>query len=103
MFEGGVKVCFFTERFDLRKVREVDVRVDSEEPLHDVADDLEEVLRVWVALLGGEDAFVVDLAFDPRHQELDVEGCTHLCGLFVFVTISPVVFIALSRGHHRAA
>lgn len=81
----------------------VDVHEDAVESTHDLFYDTDVVLWERDVHGCGEDVLIVNLLFDPVHQEANVVSCWHWRGFAVLVVIAPVIFELLAACHARTS
>ena len=81
----------------------VDVRVHSKKSFKNYFDDVHEVLRERNTESTGEDYLVVQLVFDPCHQEINVFTCTDLEWSLDIVSVSPEILVLGTSTHCRTA
>ena len=103
MLETSVQVRLSSQEHNVLEVGVVDVRVHSEKSFENYFDDVHEVLREGDAESTGEDYFVVQLVFDPCHQEIDVFACTDFERCLDIVTVSPKILVLGTSTHGGTA
>lgn len=103
MLKGRVQVRLLAQVHHLGEVLVVDVRVHAKQALQDRFGIAQEVLWEGHADLGGEERLVIQLVLHPRHQVVNVLGCTALNRLLHRLPVRPVVLVFWPRRHYRAA
>ena len=72
MFQTGIDVFFRVLSFDMRHMRAVYMRVDSEQSGKNMFDTFSKIGWKWFVHINGKDSFVAQLSFDPIEQIFNV-------------------------------
>jgi len=99
MLETGVKMGLSSKPDNLLEVGVVDMGVNAEKAFEYRLDNLLEILGKRCAKLEWENAFIVKLSLNPRHQVVYVLWCIAFNRLLNLYTISPQIFIVGTGVH----
>merc|ERR1712224_1039170 len=99
MLKARVEVCLGSKSDNFLEVRVIDVGIYAEETFEDGFDDAYEVLRERRPKLQRKNALIIELAFYPRHQMVDILRRITFDWLFNLYSIGPKIFV-IGTGIH---
>lgn len=96
MFVTSINMGLGSHKVDSVKVVDVNVDENTEKTREDLLANLLEVPGKWSSNIGRKDVFIVDLGFNPVHEETHILWRGQCGGLPVFILILPSVLIPRS-------
>ena len=103
VLETSIEVVLHPQAHDVLEVGVINMRVNPEEPLKDDFDGGTEVLGERDPDLGGEKVLIVELDFDPGHQEVNVLARGDLQWRPHVLPVCPQIFVLRTGRHDGAA